>query len=761
MKYFIIIILFTFSFLSYSQDTITFNANFNTDEYVLNKEQIKSITDILKKLEGDLIDYKFEIQGHTDSIGNWDYNLQLSGKRCHSLENEILKLGISTSQIKIKPNSFNSPIDKNSTLNGRANNRRAQLNIIYTPEKPNWSITEQSHFIDPLIQNVITTINGCDIIIPANSTINSKGLEKIEYRITEFNNPAEFIAYGIPMSYKQQSGFYIYHSEELFSIYALNGKDTLKLNPEKKIEIKCKDIDTSKATAFYKFNQKNEGWVDTKVINIPILKKETEPKENKEADVKTPIVINKTKVPEKKPDVVAIEINKDKTPKKGKAIEYTIDTIKGWLNVTPINIDTISPPYEPYSKEKDWTLLSCVEYWNKIINFAMLYTNKEFNPYTDTTAEYVDKNYLKKFPYSEYFDNFLYARTKYVDTTDMSTKNNKDYYSLKLNFKKHLLKKYSTIEFKQLKKENKFFNDFENYEWKYFNKNNQIALTKLSKKRFSDFKIDYNLNENTVSLDLKGRNEFYKIILVPKINNNEKNILSEKVNHFKDSLIQAEKLFYIIKAKQKTADSLRFKNGLRIDFNYNYFTLWDFWRYSYCAQEENEKSLSYNNWIKYFNQNRNKIRAKYINIKENTGDFYSKCCKMRPKEIISGNGDPKFLILNFGLYNFDKVIPLNSLITLNDYSFLTEKGNSLKIKNIFLVLKGINGMVNFSNETGLFLVKGFHNTLIVFTTDNRCYKYSYNLIKQDFSVQKSLIFKDISKKILTKKGFENEMNVNK
>ena len=78
---------------------------------------------------------------------------------------------------------------------------------------------------------------------------------------------------------------------------------------------------------------------------------------------------------------------------------------------------------------------------------------------------------------------------------------NKDYYSLKLNFKKHLFKKYSTIEFKQLKKENKFFNDFENYEWKYFNKNNQIALTKLSKKRFSDFKIDYNLNENTVSLD--------------------------------------------------------------------------------------------------------------------------------------------------------------------------------------------------------------------------------------------------------------------
>ena len=112
-------------------------------------------------------------------------------------------------------------------------------------------------------------------------------------------------------------------------------------------------------------------------------------------------------------------------------------------------------------------------------------------------------------------------------------------------------------------------------------------------------------------------------------------------------------------------------------------------------------------------------------------------------------------------YNYDKVIPLNSLIYLNDYTLLTEKGHVPEVRNAFLILKGINGMVHFANAKDLFLVKGFYNTLMVFTKDSRCYKYSYNLSNKEFSVQKNLILKNISKNSLTKKGFENEMNVNK
>lgn len=751
------------TFYSYSQDTITYNAYFDSDEHLLKPDQIKSLDELLKKLEGDLSDFTFEIQGHTDSIGNWEYNLQLSDKRCLSLEEEVLKLGVSRSQIKIKANSYGSPIDKNSTIKGRAHNRRAQINIIFTPEKPDWTLTEQSFKVNPNVENVITTSNGCVITIPANATLGTEKAESVDYRITEYNNPAEFIAAGIPMSYKQQSGFYLYHSEELFNIHALHGKDTLKLSKNNTIKINCKTVDTSQAVKFYKFNSKQKNWVENKVVAKKVDKK-AEERESKVVEQK-----KESKQQEKKQEtkeVVELKVvDKKFDPKKKlekiKIDEYTIDTAKKWLNIKPVEIDTVhSIAPDVFDDFYLLNMRSCSEYWWVITKHALIYTLQDFNPYTDTTAEYVEKNRSNLFQYSEYYKNFIYARTRFVDTNDAGTKNNTSIYSLKLNHKKLLFRKKYIINFKQLKRENSFFTDFVNYEWVFEPKKNNVDINLLAKKKFSDYRISYDQQTNITELELKGRSDFYSLTLVPKIKKPEQEMLSNKVKHFTDSLSIAEKLFYENLRKRKTIDSMQFKNGLRIAFNKNYFSLYDFWYYSECAKEKNEKDLSYHEWIRYFNKNRSQIRAKYLNYKEHPNLLYSSCCKIPPKEIVSGDGDPEFLILNFGLYNFDKVVPLNSLITLKDYNFVSEKGNPIEVDYAFLILKGINGMVNFGDSKEPFLVKGFNNTLVIFSKNKRCYKFECNLDKKDFFEQKTITFKNITKKIRTKKGFEKEMNVN-
>lgn len=69
-----------------------------------------------------------EIQGHTDSTGAHDYNMGLSQKRAQSVRAYLMSKGIDGARMTSKGYGPDRPIASNTTKDGRARNRRVEIN---------------------------------------------------------------------------------------------------------------------------------------------------------------------------------------------------------------------------------------------------------------------------------------------------------------------------------------------------------------------------------------------------------------------------------------------------------------------------------------------------------------------------------------------------------------------------------------------------------------------------------------------------------
>jgi OmpA-OmpF porin, OOP family len=72
---------------------------------------------------------KVEIQGHTDSVGDDNYNLKLSQRRAESIKTYLSTKGISEDRMAPKGYGETVPIADNRTATGRAQNRRVEFVI--------------------------------------------------------------------------------------------------------------------------------------------------------------------------------------------------------------------------------------------------------------------------------------------------------------------------------------------------------------------------------------------------------------------------------------------------------------------------------------------------------------------------------------------------------------------------------------------------------------------------------------------------------
>jgi outer membrane protein OmpA-like peptidoglycan-associated protein len=73
---------------------------------------------------------KIEVGGHTDNVGDPLVNLKLSVKRATAIRDYLVKLGISTDRIIVQGYGSTRAIADNNTEEGRAQNRRVEINII-------------------------------------------------------------------------------------------------------------------------------------------------------------------------------------------------------------------------------------------------------------------------------------------------------------------------------------------------------------------------------------------------------------------------------------------------------------------------------------------------------------------------------------------------------------------------------------------------------------------------------------------------------
>ena len=73
---------------------------------------------------------KIELKGHTDSDGEENSNVNLGLKRANQVKSMLLNNGLSSQRILVKSFGESTPIETNETEEGKAKNRRVQLNII-------------------------------------------------------------------------------------------------------------------------------------------------------------------------------------------------------------------------------------------------------------------------------------------------------------------------------------------------------------------------------------------------------------------------------------------------------------------------------------------------------------------------------------------------------------------------------------------------------------------------------------------------------
>jgi outer membrane protein OmpA-like peptidoglycan-associated protein len=89
----------------------------------------------LGKLAAFLVKYPdrgIVIEGHTDNVGNDDYNLGLSQRRAESVRSFLVAQGVAANRISASGKGESSPVSSNDTSTGRQQNRRVEV-IIANP----------------------------------------------------------------------------------------------------------------------------------------------------------------------------------------------------------------------------------------------------------------------------------------------------------------------------------------------------------------------------------------------------------------------------------------------------------------------------------------------------------------------------------------------------------------------------------------------------------------------------------------------------
>jgi len=105
------------------------NVFFDTDSYILkvesNVELDKTVIFLNKNSK-----IKIEIGGHTDNTGNEKHNKQLSKNRANAVYKYFISKGVLAERLSFKGFASEHPIAKNTTKEGRSQNRRTEIKII-------------------------------------------------------------------------------------------------------------------------------------------------------------------------------------------------------------------------------------------------------------------------------------------------------------------------------------------------------------------------------------------------------------------------------------------------------------------------------------------------------------------------------------------------------------------------------------------------------------------------------------------------------
>lgn len=116
--------------VTYAADTF-----FDFDKYVIKPEGKAKLDDLVAKTKGINLEVIIAV-GHTDNIGTVAYNQALSERRANAVKEYLVSKGVEKNRVYTEGKGLKNPIASNSTAEGRAKNRRTEIEVVGTRAAP-------------------------------------------------------------------------------------------------------------------------------------------------------------------------------------------------------------------------------------------------------------------------------------------------------------------------------------------------------------------------------------------------------------------------------------------------------------------------------------------------------------------------------------------------------------------------------------------------------------------------------------------------
>ena len=116
-----------------TSEKVTFAADtfFDFDKSVLKPEGKAKLDDLTSKIKGVTLEVIIAV-GHTDSVGSDAYNQKLSLRRAEAVKAYMVSKGIEANRVYTEGKGEKQPVADNKTAEGRAKNRRVEIEVVGT-----------------------------------------------------------------------------------------------------------------------------------------------------------------------------------------------------------------------------------------------------------------------------------------------------------------------------------------------------------------------------------------------------------------------------------------------------------------------------------------------------------------------------------------------------------------------------------------------------------------------------------------------------
>ena len=114
--------------------TFAADAYFDFDKSVLKSEAKAKLDDLVGKTSAVALEVIIAV-GHTDDIGTDTYNQKLSVQRADAVKTYLVSKGIEKNRVYTEGKGEKQPVADNKTSEGRAKNRRVEIEVVGTRAK--------------------------------------------------------------------------------------------------------------------------------------------------------------------------------------------------------------------------------------------------------------------------------------------------------------------------------------------------------------------------------------------------------------------------------------------------------------------------------------------------------------------------------------------------------------------------------------------------------------------------------------------------